>query len=101
MKKLLLLLLAVLLLASLVSCVPGDGKHTEDKPAGFFFGVWHGWIAPISLIWGIFDKDIRLYEVNNSGWAYDLGFYLAILGGFGGLSLSRKKTVKVTRTARS
>jgi len=100
-KKILFVLLAVLLLASLMSCVPGDGKHTSEKPAGFFFGIWHGWIAPISLIWGIFNKEIRLYELNNTGWGYDLGFYLAILGGFGGLSLSRKKVVKVTRTRRN
>ena len=45
----------ILLLIALITfagCVPGDGKHTTEKPAGFFWGIWHGWIAPISLIWG-------------------------------------------------
>jgi len=28
--------------------------------------------------------------VNNSGWWYDLGFYMAIISGFGGIALSRK-----------
>ncbi|MBN3522447.1 hypothetical protein JSQ80_01015 [Paenibacillus apiarius] len=75
----------------LSGCVPGDGSYTQADPAGFFWGIWHGWIAPISLIIGVFNGDIRVYEVNNTGWWYDLGFYLAILGGFGGFSLSRRK----------
>ena len=43
----------------LCGCVPGDGSCTLDDPAGFFSGVWHGWIAPISLIWGFFDPSVR------------------------------------------
>jgi hypothetical protein len=82
-------IVAVVLL--LASCMPGDGKNTADKPANFLTGIWHGWIAPISLIVGIFKGSIRLYEPNNSGWWYDFGFYMAIISGFGGLALSRKR----------
>jgi len=89
--KMILVLIGLMLLSA---CVPGDGKHTIEQPAGFLWGIWHGWVAPISLIIGIFDADIRLYELNNTGWWYDFGFYIAILGGFGGLSLSRKKKKK-------
>ena len=81
----LLLLIAII---TIVGCVPGDGNHTADEPAGFFWGVWHGLIAPISLIWGLFNSEIRLYEPQNTGWAYDLGFYLAVIGGFSGFSSS-------------
>lgn len=90
-------LICILLLIGLITlagCIPGDGKHTDEKPAGFFWGIWHGWIAPISLIWGIFDPYIRLYEPNNTGWAYDFGFYIAIISGFGGISFSRRKRKK-------
>jgi polyferredoxin len=91
-RKLALILILVLITAFLLtSCIPGDGKHTAQKPAGFFWGVWHGWIAPVSVIVGIFNKDIRVYEVNNTGWWYDFGFYIAIIAGFGGLSLFRRK----------
>jgi hypothetical protein len=86
---LLLLLLGVGLI-TLSGCVPGDGKHTAEKPAGFFWGVWHGWITPISLIWGIFNRSIRIYETANTGWWYDLGYYMAVISGFGGLSLVRR-----------
>jgi hypothetical protein len=74
--------------------MPGNGTYTEDKPAGFLWGVWHGWIAPVSLIAGLFNKDIRVYEAVNKGWLYDFGFYIAIISGFGGLSLSRKAKSK-------
>ena len=86
--KIVLLLLIIILLSG---CIPGDRKHTEEKPAGFFWGIWHGWIAPISLIIRIFNPNIRIYETANTGWWYEFGFYIAIISGFGGLSLSRKK----------
>ena len=43
-----MLIMAMLLLSG---CVPGDGSSSLDDPAGFFSGVWHGWIAPFSLTW--------------------------------------------------
>lgn len=78
----------------LTGCLPGDGKRTISKPANFITGIWHGWVAPISVIVGIFDKTIRVYEVNNTGWWYDFGFYIAIISGFGGLSLARRRKHK-------
>jgi hypothetical protein len=76
---------------AVVGCLPGSGQATPADPAGFFLGVWHGWIAPLSLIAGLFDSRIRLYEVVNTGWGYDFGFYMAIIAGFGGLGLTRRK----------
>ena len=90
-KRLLLLFLLILLLSFLLSgCMPGDGSYRYDAPAGFLSGIWHGWIAPISLIRSIFNPAVRIYEPINTGWWYDFGFYIAIISGFGGLSLSRK-----------
>lgn len=94
-KKLILLVLFIIVISCFMTgCMPGDGSKTLDDPAGFMTGVWHGWIAPFSLVFGIFDKNIRLYEVMNKGWLYDFGFYIAIISGFGGLSLSRKNKNK-------
>jgi hypothetical protein len=81
---------AMLIVALLSSCLPGDGRNSVGKPANFLMGIWHGWIAPLSVIVGIFNKSIRVYEPNNTGWWYDFGFYMAIVSGFGGLSLSRR-----------
>lgn len=91
MKRAVLFLLIITIMIAMTGCVPGDGTYTAEKPAGFFWGIWHGWVAPISLIVGLFNKGIRIYEPINSGWFYDLGFYVAVISGFGGISLSRKR----------
>jgi len=91
MKKTFLALALLALVLSFAGCIPGDGHNTTQKPAGFFWGIWHGWVAPISLIISIFKKNIRLYEVFNNGWLYDFGFYIAVISGFGGLSLFRRR----------
>ena len=91
-KKIVLLIsLVAITLLLLTACAPGDGTATLEKPAGFLWGIWHGWIAPVTLVIGLFNKDIRIYEQLNSGWWYDLGFYMAIISGFGGLSLARHR----------
>ncbi len=94
MKRLFKIAILIFIVSILSGCFPGDGRSTMGDPAGFFSGIWHGWIAPLSLIIGIFNKNIRVYEAANTGWWYDLGFYMAIISGFGGISLSRKKMKK-------
>ncbi len=93
-RNLLIIGLSILLIILVSSCVPGGGSHTPKNPAGFFWGIWHGWIAPVSLVWGFFESNVRVYEVNNTGWWYDLGFYISIIAGFGGISFIRKKSQK-------
>ena len=78
------------LVALATACVPGDGAATPADPAGFWWGIWHGWVAPVALIWGFFEPGVRIYEVHNTGWWYDFGYYMAIISGFGGLSLVRR-----------
>jgi len=103
-KSVQLFLLIVCTAVLLSSCLPRgyDGAaHTAaesvseaeaaEKPAGFFLGIWHGWLAPVSLVVSLFQDTVRIYEVNNTGWWYDFGYYIAIISGFGGISLVRKK----------
>ena len=96
-NALLTTLIVALFCLLLAGCVPGGGTYDRMSPAGFFSGIWHGWIAPVSLILGIFDKSIRIYEPNNVGWLYDLGFYIAIIGGFGGINLTRSRLKQRTK----
>ncbi len=90
-QKIISSLVLITLLFLLNSCLPGGGNYSPVKPAGFFTGIWHGWIAPISLILGLFNKDITIYETFNTGWWYDFGFYISIIAGFGSIRLLRKK----------
>lgn len=89
--KKIILMIIVLSLLILSGCVPGNGSYNHSKPANLLSGIWHGWIAPFTLMWSIFDRSVRIYETINTGFGYDFGFYIAIISGFGGLSLTRKK----------
>ncbi len=91
LKKIILLSMMVGILFVVSACVPGDGSYSKENPAGLLSGIWHGWIGPFSLILSIFNKQTSIYEVYNTGFWYDFGFYMAIISGFGGLSFSRKK----------
>jgi hypothetical protein len=80
-----------LIVVTMAACVPGGGEFHKENPAGLLIGIWHGWIAPISLIISLFNPSVRIYELNNTGFWYDFGFYIAIISGFGGVSLTRNK----------
>jgi hypothetical protein len=68
----------------LASCTAGDSQFTVESPAGFFWGLWHGVISVISLIIHLFNDNIRVYEVDNSGGWYDFGFLLGVIMVWGG-----------------
>jgi hypothetical protein len=68
---------ATLLISAIVGCgFAATGGGAYDAP-GFFMGIWHGLIAPWSLLLRIF-MDIKMYAFPNSGWPYDFGFLIGI-----------------------
>ncbi len=75
----------------LTGCLPGIAQYTQEAPAGFLNGIWHGWCAPITLIMEMFGANVHLYAEYNTGLSYELGFYMAVISGFGGLALTRRK----------
>ena len=88
----------VLAVAALVlaACAAGPNPEVgvadaDGTLAGFWLGLWHGIIAPITFIISLFTDDVSIYAVNNSGGWYDFGFVLGagILFG-GGLFGSRR-----------
>ena len=50
----------------------------NSQPAGFLAGLWHGLIAPATFFASLFRPNVRIYETNNSGRLYDLGFMVGI-----------------------
>lgn len=92
------ILLVVVLIFS--SCAPGPNsfEKTPDKEGetdGFFMGIWHGLIAPITFIVSLFSKNVHFYEVHNTGAWYNFGFVLGaglfLSGGIFGKKKSKKK----------
>ncbi len=57
-------------------------------PAGFWAGLWHGIISPITFIVSLFDGDVAIYEVNNKGGWYDFGFLIGVGGSWGSAGAS-------------
>jgi hypothetical protein len=41
-------------------------------------GLWHGLIAPVTLVISFFNSNVHMYEVHNAGSEYDLGFLLGV-----------------------
>ena len=96
MKIISILGLLFILMFVLFSCAPGPNDlektpNKEGKIAGFWKGLWHGLIAPITFIISIFTKKIRFYEVYNSGFWYNFGFVLGAGLFFSGGILGRCK----------
>lgn len=95
-----LALAALLVLTALVlaACAPGTNPMENVPPdggsvAGFWLGLWHGFIAPVTFVLSIFRPDVNLYEVHNNGIWYNLGFAIgaSILFGIGHGSRSMPK----------
>ncbi|GAB4416485.1 MAG: hypothetical protein OHK0039_25870 [Bacteroidia bacterium] len=54
------------------------------EPAGFWLGLWHGIIAPVTFVISLFSDTVEIYQrINNGGW-YDFGFVLSASIIFGG-----------------
>jgi hypothetical protein len=67
-----------------------DTVAADGSVAGFWLGLWHGVILPISFIISLFRDGVNVYEVHNNGGWYNFGFLLgaALVGGGGGRAAS-------------
>ena len=100
MKTLVAMLIAGLLILSLSGCMPGPNPATgtaneEGKIAGFWEGLWHGMIVPVTFLWSLFESDVSIYEIHNNGAWYACGFALGI-GALSGSSASRNSSRRET-----
>jgi hypothetical protein len=78
--------LAALGVAALITagCAAGSNRFTTGD-AGFWAGLWHGFICCVTFIISLFNENVRIYEIRNTGHLYDLGFVLGALIGLGGV----------------
>ena len=78
------LLLGVVLLASCAGGPGSDWSKPGADPAGFWAGLWHGALMLVTLIVSFFTDQVRIYEAQNTGIAYDIAFVLGALAVYGG-----------------
>jgi hypothetical protein len=100
MRKALVVVGAVVLLLALAGCAAGPNTlqgtpDPEGKVAGFWLGLWHGIIAPVTFIISLFSDKVEMYNVHNNGGWYNFGFLLGAMiifgGGGGGAGRGRRR----------
>ena|SRR5215470_9749113 len=92
------LVLAALLLSVLAGCAAGPNQ-SQDSPndhgtvAGFWQGIWHGFIAPFVFVASLFKSNPTIYEVHNNGAWYNFAYLLGLACFFGsrGSCTARRK----------
>ena len=92
------LVLAALVLIVVAGCAPGPNQlkgtaNQNNVVAGFWLGLWHGFIAPFVFVVSVFKSNLCVYEVHNNGAWYNLGYLFGLacfLGGSGKRAARRK-----------
>jgi len=84
-----LILGMILIIAVISGCAPGPNQlvnapDPSGNVAGFWQGLWHGFIALFTFLISLFSDKVRMYEVHNNGNWYNLGFLLGVMIFFGG-----------------
>jgi len=82
MKISLSVLVLVLLLSILAGCAPGPNPSEKmasehGEFAGFWLGLWQGFIAPFVFVASLFKGDLNVYEVHNNGSGTTSAIYSA------------------------
>ena len=83
--------LAVGAVLVLTACAAGPNNVAAiDAPriAGFWLGLWHGAISPVTFVISLFTSHVSVYDVHNNGNWYDTGFMLGIATAFSSLGRS-------------
>jgi hypothetical protein len=62
---------------------PGPNPQLNEpddtgRLSGFVQGLWHGIIAPVSVVGAFFNPAMQMYEVHNNGRDYNLGFLIGV-----------------------
>jgi hypothetical protein len=71
----------------LAGCAAGPNEAAgagDGDLAGFWLGLWHGLISPVTFVVSLFNHDVNIYEVRNDGNWYNFGFILGVALVFSG-----------------
>ena len=95
-KRLLLVSIAILAVLLLAGCVAGANQavgipDADGNSVGFWTGLLHGVISPVTFMISLFTDNVNVYEVYNSGNWYDFGFMFGVSIIFGGGARATRK----------
>jgi hypothetical protein len=97
---------AALALLGLAACVATSDASSQAAQGGsvseVMLGFWHGIIAPIIVVGEIIETvapsilpwTLRIYETQNTGVLYDVGFLVGLLAGPSILWTSRRRLIR-------
>ncbi len=100
MKKVIFSVSCILALFALTGCGPGSSIEVDTPDRVVLYtpgvnplvnepadngrvaeigqGLWHGIIAPVTLIISFFNANVQMYEVHNDGRGYNLGYLIGV-----------------------
>jgi len=95
MSKWFTIVVSILILIAMMGCAPGpngldSAPDEKGDVAGFWRGLWHGFILLFTFIVSLFKDTVTVYEVHNNGNWYNLGYLLGVMMFFGGGGASRR-----------
>ena len=78
-----LLVLVLVLLSILAGCAAGPNQFKgtpseHHEVAGFWLGLWQGFISPLVFVVSLFRRDLSIYEVHNNGAWYNFGYLFGL-----------------------
>lgn len=89
MKKVWIIVLLALVVLAVTACAASPNElratpNADGEVAGFWLGLWHGVIAPFAFLVSLFNANVGIYEVHNSGGWYNFGYLMGLTIIFGG-----------------
>ena len=88
---------------ALAACAPGANDVADagtQELAGFWLGLWHGIITPVTFVISLFNENVNIYEVHNNGNWYNFGFVFGLSIVFGSGSRASAPARRPARSSR-
>jgi len=86
----------------LAACAAGPNTAAGQGAdvAGFWLGLWQGFIAPVTFLVSLVNDKVGIYEVHNNGGWYDFGFLLGVSAFFSGGGAGARGRPRASKRAR-
>ncbi len=99
MKKLFAVVIILMMMFAISGCAaaPNEMENIPDEEgnvAGFWQGLWQGFISPFTFLISLFSDTVHIYEIHNNGGWYNFGFLAGasmFFGGSGGGAVRRRR----------